>query len=54
MTRIYKLGRSVDVRYWLCDAHLAHRLALGWEKREVRDPPHQLECSDCYSEEEGA
>lgn len=50
--RIYKLTRGCDVWHWLCDAHLAKRLAdPGTTKSAEKDPPHELPyCGDCHLE----
>lgn len=49
--RIYKMTRSCDVVFWLCDDHKAKREADGWMEVTKKDPPHELTCQDCVEEE---
>ena len=55
-TPIYSVTREWTTYAFLCDRHVAARVASGWSLREVGERPGSLapnECSSCVAERRG-
>jgi hypothetical protein len=44
---IYRMEKGVAVWQWLCSKHLAERVSEGFEAKEIKTPPHPLNCELC-------
>jgi hypothetical protein len=44
---IVLLDRGCGVWMWLCPDCLVRRIEQGWLKKELREPPYELQCQDC-------
>jgi len=50
--RIYQIDRAFSEWVWLCSPHLERRLALNYQVKASKDPPHDgLPCLDCHFDE---
>lgn len=47
---IYLLSRGIETWRWLCPAHKEHEKRLGWDVKDERPAPFDLNCEECEFE----